>query len=230
MSDEDVAHRSRRDFLKRSAVAGAVVWAAPAVTSIPAGRAWSQTYEEPCVCTASGFGLRIVVPLLGIDQTYDTGAADPPVLDVDTGVLNLPIGTLRVQARVITANDGVPAEGGCHATASLAGLLIMGTALPLLIRPIRAATLASEAHARCDDCNTGGASVIAGLQIGAATIPVGVCNLGVAGVVTVNEEFCADGMLNVNALHVNIPGVVEIIVAHTEAGATNCSCVACQPG
>lgn len=220
---------SRREFLKKSALVGGLAWSAPAVVSLPGGRALAGS-PMPCACVASAFGLRIIIPPLGIDQTFDTGSADPSVASVDTGSLSLgALGTIRVVANVVNANDGVPPQGGCHGTASLTFLRIGGTALPLPVRPIQAGLIQAEAHANCDGCNTGGGSAVAGLRIGtpAITIPVGVCNFSVAGLVVVGEQICEGDSLNVNALHVNIPGIIEVIVAHAEAGATDCPCTTC---
>ena len=232
MSDKDIRsiNDSRRDFLKKSAVVGGLAWSLPAVASLPGGRAWAQTYPPACTCATSAFGMRIVIPPLGFDQTYDTGTADPPVVSVDTGSLSLGLlGTIRVQANLVTAATGVPPEGGCHAIAALDFLRISGTALPLIVRPIQTAEIAAEAHASCDGCNTGGGSSIVGLLIGTppVIIPIGVCNLSVAGLVVVGEQFCTDDVLTVNALHVNIPGIIEVIVGHAEAGATDCPCTTC---
>ena len=233
MTDKDdlPVEGSRREFLKKSAVVGGLAWSAPAIASLPAGRAWAQTYPPVCTCTASAFGMRITIPPIGFDQTYDTGNADPPVVSVDTGSIDLGVllGTIRVQANVVTAATGVPPQGGCHGVAALDFLRISGTALPLIVRPIQTAEIAAEAHASCDGCNTGGGSSIAGLLIGTppVIIPIGVCNLSVAGLVVVGEQFCTDDVLTVNALHVNIPGIIEVIVGHAEAGATDCPCTTC---
>jgi hypothetical protein len=232
MSDKDdrSTNDSRREFLKKSAVAGGLAWSMPAVASLPGGRAWAQTYPPACTCHASAFGMRIIIPPVGFDQTYDTGSADPPVLSVDTGSISLGVlGTIRVQARVVTADEGVPPQGGCHGVAALDFVRISGTALPLPVRPIQTAEIAAEAHASCDGCNTGGGSSVVGLLIGtpAVIIPIGVCNLNVAGLVVVGEQFCTGDVLTVNALHVNIPGIIEVIVGHAEAGATDCPCTTC---
>jgi hypothetical protein len=228
--DDNAVEGSRREFLKKSAVVGGLAWSMPAVASLPGGRAWAQTYPPACTCTAEAFGMRIIIPPVGFDQTYDAGAEDPPVIAVDTGQINLgALGRIRVQANIVTADTGVPPQGGCHGVAALDFLRISGTALPLPVRPIQTAEIAAEAHASCDGCNTGGGSSVVGLLIGTppVIIPIGVCNLSVAGLVVVGEQFCTGDVLTVNALHVNIPGIIEVIVGHAEAGATDCPCTTC---
>ncbi len=47
---------SRRDFLKRSAVTGAVVWSAPAISTL-SSKAWAQTYDGVCECDEGAYAL-----------------------------------------------------------------------------------------------------------------------------------------------------------------------------
>ena len=75
---------SRRDFLKKSLVAGAVVWGAPAVTSLPGGRAWAQTYGQ-CLCNGDAYGLRVIIPGIGFDQTFGVDGSL-----INTGTLGIP--------------------------------------------------------------------------------------------------------------------------------------------
>lgn len=51
---------TRRDFLKRSALAGAVVWTAPVVTTLPAGAAWAGQYQQVGTCQPEATALRVI--------------------------------------------------------------------------------------------------------------------------------------------------------------------------
>src|SRR6266513_1942226 len=105
-----VGHRdSRRDFIKKGAVAGGLVWAAPAVLAINKAAAQVGGSPAPCTCTASAFGLQVIIPSLSIDQTVPCA----------TGLVTIGQPGLRVFATVAcgTAN-------GCSADASLANLKI----------------------------------------------------------------------------------------------------------
>lgn len=121
---------TRRDFLKKSAVAGAVTWSAPAITALSSGKAWAQAdgYEK-CPCFAEATAL--FVSLLGktvVNVTPET-LDDECVAKVDTGSSILD-GGLRVEARVLCANEEEPDNGPCVASASVAEVAIhIGPAL-----------------------------------------------------------------------------------------------------
>lgn len=220
MSDQELARvdSGRRDFLKKSLVTGAVIWGAPAVTSLPGGRAWAQTYGQ-CTCNGSAYGLRIIVPNLGYDQTF---GEDGSVVDVD----EIPIGG-SVSGTVITGNDSSSVDGSCGGNASIATLGVFGG--PGFT--VEAELISSQASATCDGCGTSGSSNIALLEVNGVPIAVtGTCNFDVLGngAVIINEQSCdANGNLTVNAIHVTEPGQFEVIAAHSVAGATGCPCVAC---
>lgn len=239
MSDQDLekVDSGRRDFLKKSLVAGAVVWGAPAVTSLPGGRAWAQTYAQ-CLCNGDAYGLRVIIPLLGFDQTF---GVDGSV--VNTGTIALP-GLGSVAATVVTGNDGSSVDGACFGQASIATLnLIVGSTIAPALR-VTAGVITSQATATCPPCGTTGTSSIAnasasGTLLGGGSIDLDAiagCNTDVLnlGIIVINEQSCdANGNLTVNALHITVPGVVEIIAAHSVAGAgdqaggSNCPCTAC---
>ncbi|MGH2794023.1 MAG: hypothetical protein ACRDKG_06930 [Actinomycetota bacterium] len=238
MSDQDLekVDSGRRDFLKKSIVAGAVVWGAPAVTSLPGGRAWGQTYAA-CMCNGDAFGLRVIIPILGLDQTFGVDGSL-----VNTGTLGVP-NTVTVAATLVTGTDGSSVDGTCFGRASIATLdVVVGpAALPAL--RVNVGVLTADATASCPPCNTQGTSSIANASASGTLLggsidldAVATCNTDVLGlgIIVINEQSCdANGNLTVNALHITVPGIVEIIAAHAVAGAgdqaggSNCPCTAC---
>lgn len=205
-------------------MAGGLVWAAPAVLTVARGEAQQASPPPPtCACTSSAYGLRVIIPPLGIDLTLGT-----PSCLADTGTIGL-AGTATVAATVVCASSG-EADGTCRAAASIATLnIVVGPAFLPTLR-VAATVLTSNASASCDPCGTTGDSGIASLTIDGIAVNVNslTCNdLLNLGLVIFNEQRCVGDTLNVNALHVNVPGIIEVIVAHSEAGATDCPCTAC---
>jgi hypothetical protein len=214
--------QSRRDFLRTTAKAGAVVWAVPVITTVNAGPAWAQTAgtgpppPQEC-CTASAYGLRVIIPLLSIDNTLGVDGCV-----VDTGVLGS-AAVATVRATAVCGETSKPAGGPCTATASVASLTVTaGTTT------IAATVLGASASAACSpNCNTAGDAQIVSLNLNGQVINVGTGpNFGIAGIIVFDEQICSSGLLTVNALHITIPGVVEVIVSHTVVGAQNCACPA----
>jgi hypothetical protein len=229
VDEETTAGRDtdRRDFLKKTLVAGTAIWTAPVVTTLPGGRAWAQTYGV-CNCDADAFGLLVSIPTLGINQT----------LGVDGCVANVALGNNSVAAVSATTVCGAAFStvgGGCSAEASIASLTVRTgpTATPTL--KVEARVLLTTASATCAPCTTTGdfsalAVRVSGSLIGSPiNVNVGTaCNLVLgSGLVIVNEQFCAGSTLNVNALHINVPGVLTVIASHAAAGATGCPCTTC---
>ncbi len=222
----------RRDFLKKSLVAGAVVWGAPAVTSLPAGRAWAQTYER-CICAGNAFGLGL--SLLGGPMQFF--GVDGSLVNV--GPIAIPTVGGSVAATAVTGSDTSSEGGGCSGTASIATAnVVVGPAITPILT-VAATVISSQASANCVPCGTTGSSSIASLTVNGISVNVtGACNLNVLnlGLVFVNEQSCNvndGGTLSVNAIHVVVPGIINLILAHSEAGAGDpvtgdgCPCVAC---
>lgn len=214
---------SRREFLRKTAKAGAVVWAAPAITSLSAGPAWAQTAgtgpppppPENC-CTADAYGLRVIIPLLSIDTTLGVDGCV-----VDTGVLGDPA-VATVRAAAVCGETAKPAGGPCNATASVASLAVTIGA----DTSIAATVLGSSAEAPCaPNCDTNGNSTILTLVINGEPIDVGTDpNFDVAGLLVVNEQICNSGLFTVNAIHITVPEIIEVIVSHVVVGSQNCGC------
>ena len=251
MADElETAERgaSRRTFIKRSLVAGAVVWAAPAVTSLPAGRAWAKTYRT-CSCTSSAYGLRVIIPLLSIDQTFGVDGCVVGPFTVGSA------GVATVTAQAVCGNDTSGTDVNCAAQATIASLdVLVGTVTTLTPNGtlhVQATVLEADASAVCGQClsptgsSTALTASVKGTLLGAAhsggiTIDVNAdCNTDILnlGLVKVNEQVCnLDNSLSVNALHIRVPAtgtpIIEVIAAHAEAGSVrsdgvSCPCVTC---
>jgi len=216
------ADRGRRDFLKKSLVAGAVLWAAPAVTTLPGGRSWAQTYGAQCTCNGSAYALS--VSLLGGPPTIF--GQDGSVATV--GPIPVPGGG-NITATLLEADDTSTVNGTCDAHAEVASLRVTIGTGPTALKVV-AKVLFSDAQAGCAPCGTVGASSIASLTVGTTTINVtGACNLDVLGLglVFVNQQSCSGNTVAVNALRITVPGIADIIVAHAEAGSSNCACATC---
>lgn len=235
---------SRRAVLRRGAVVGgSLVWAAPAVQSISRtaladhnGTPHDPTDPDAC-CTADAFGLRVRIPLLGVDQTLgeDGCVADPGPLTIGDPLV------AAVTVRIVCGESASPAGGPCVANASIAELGIVVEDAPLLppVFSLNATVLGSEATAVCDPCDVSGSSTIASLSVNGVAADVndllGNCNvdilallgLSVAGSVTFNRQQCVGDTLTVDALYVNVLDTIEVIAARSQAQADNCPCQTC---
>lgn len=226
--DTSLRDSNRRDFLKKSLATGAVLWSAPVVTSLPGGKAWAQTYGI-CNCNSEAFGLFVSIPLLGISTTF---GADGCVANVSQG--NNTVASVRAQT--VCGADFDSVNAGCSGEATVATLVVRaGSSLaPTLL--VTASVLFTNASATCEPCNTTGSFSAAAVSLSGSLVgaPINVnvgaaCNTDVAGLglVVVNEQICNGDVLTINALHVTVPGIIEVIAAHSEAGATGCPCTTC---
>jgi len=222
-SDLESANDSRRDFLKKSAAVGAAVWAAPTVLSLPGGRAWAQQYPV-CDCNAAAYGLRVIIPALNIDSMFGVGGCI-----ADTGNIG-GSGIATVRAQVVCGESSSSTNGVCSSDANVDKVSIIAASSAHPTLTVAATVLQSAAGGSCHPCATNGSASILGLKVNGTTIALSApCNFHPLGLptVTVNEQSCNGQTENVNALHVNVPGVVEVIVAHSEAGSTGCACTTC---
>ena len=234
MSDQDLekVDSGRRDFLKKSIVAGAVVWGAPAVTSLPGGRAWAQTYGCPDPagpCVTNAYGLQITVPAIGT-LTFPGAPGPSPTCVINPtvpGIINL--------AATICGD-----VGDCTASGYIENLdLDILGALGIPILSLQATVLRATATTTGDcvgQCATAGSSVIAGLVINGGAINVtSPCNTVIPVVpalpiasLALNEQTCTGDTLTVNALNLTIPSLgIQVIAGHAEAGREGCTCTTC---
>lgn len=227
--DDGPSDATRREFLKRSAVAGAVVWSAPAIASLPGGRAWAQDYD-PCPGCAECDAQATAVNVLGIAiGQVDSGC------DCGIGPINQTVGTVNVKASVACAKAD---DDACTASTYLENVEILVGSVPLLGDVfVKAQTLSS-----CVSCGTGDSYVLnlavhVGTQDPDPLVLSANCNgtpvrVTVGGIdladVVFNEQVCAGGTLTVNALRVTILGTGDVIVGQSKAGGTGCACTACS--
>lgn len=98
----EISSTSRRDFLKKSAIAGAVVWSAPAISTLPSGRAWADHYNGDhdgdgtitCDCfgeEAWALQVRVLDDLLTVGPLSLGGGGKSPVSIGGSGGGNDPI-------------------------------------------------------------------------------------------------------------------------------------------
>ncbi|MBW3578452.1 MAG: twin-arginine translocation signal domain-containing protein [Actinobacteria bacterium] len=206
--------QSRRDFLKRSAVAGAVAWSAPAILSLPGGMSWAAHYPCPCPnCDAQAAAARIGGSTLA--------GADNQCTCVVNASLSAGTPSLTAQVACAEADDE-----HCTARTFLEGVRIQIAENTF----ITATTLSS-----CVTCGEGDAFVAdLALEVDGLSTKLqidGTCNatvLGLEGLATAvfNEQQCDNGVLTVNALRITVDGV-DVIVGQSRAGGTGCPCQAC---
>lgn len=226
----------RRDFLKRSALTGAVAWSAPTVLSLPGGAAWAQAY--PC-CSADADGLIVRVPDNGDIVNVDLpGGPNEYVLDTGEGGIVL-LGGLEIRVQVITARTDEQADG-CTAVAEIANLSISGDPLGNL-DPIQLRVLTAEGSAPCPPCGvTTAETSIAQLTLGSLGTPpplldLSACNLTVdlSPIVKldIGKQVCEGNTLTASALElVLLDGLAEVIASRVTLTSDECPCDTCGEG
>lgn len=236
MSDVELekVDSGRRDFLKKSLAAGAVAWAAPAVTSLPGGRAWAQTYGCPTPagpCVLDAFGLQLTLPVFGTITIPSAPGPSP------TCLINPTVPPI-VNLLATVCGDVDPAT--CTASGYIENLDIdIVSAIGLPILSLQATVLRATAQTSGDcapACSTSGSSIIAGLVINGGPINVtSPCNTFIPVVpalpiaeLRLNEQVCTGDTLTVNALRLDIPSLgIQVIAGHAAAGRSGCSCNTC---
>ena len=216
----------RRDFLKKAGVTGGLVWAAPTIATVGAQAAAGTPDPggEECTCTSSGYALRI--ELLGDDPPA------PIVIDCLAEAQTIPIpgdfGSITIGDIVCSTTTD------CETTVSVASVAVSGEP-----GSISSDTLVATAGGGCTPCSRTGSASIENLRVSGGppfSLAVG-CNIGILPtppsltIIKFNEQGCTPGGTHfVNALHITVPGIVDIIVSHAEAAPTGCSCPAgCLP-
>ena len=234
-SVRETVDTGRRDFLKKSIAAGAVVWSAPVVTSLPGGKAWAAPYPCPNPagpCTGTAYGLRIQVASLVVGPIPSAPGPSP------TCLINPAVPPIINLAATVCGDADTTA---CRFDGYIENLdLDIASALGLPLLSVQASVLRATASVSgdCPPCSAFGSSIIAGLVVNGGAINVtSPCNttipvlnppLNLANVF-LNEQTCdANGVLTVNAVRITVPAVgIEVILGHAEAGRTGCDCVTC---
>lgn len=225
---EERHNSSRRDFLKKSAVTGAVVWSAPAISTL-SSRAWAETYNGPgngdCECDESAYALfatadGIIVGTVG--PIAESGNAPDSASVADLSALNG-----LVSARLLASRTEE-----CRAHAEVAFVKIDLTVLDLALLDIAAIEAeVLNADANGETC-TGDSDILVvrtiktdgtvnEVAIGADPNSEVVLDLGALGSITlVANEQSGNGSIAVNALHVFVnlldAQTLDVIVSHAE--------------
>lgn len=210
-----VVPTSRREFLKKSAVAGAVVWSAPAIATLPGGGAWAAQYGPgACDCTENAYALKVFAAgIINISEIVlpQNGATSVATVNVGNGlivanVLNATTDNCAARASVLdlTVNLGDILQVG--------GLLNLGLTLPTIFATVLEST--ASANGGCPEANAN----IARLELGGSNLltvgtgPNTGVNLDILGAVIaqviINEQGtdCVNGQTSAfaNALHIHI--------------------------
>lgn len=219
----------RREFLKRSAVTGAVAWSAPTVLSMPGGAAWAQSY----CCSAEAIGLQVRVTETG--ELINIDIPDGQECVVATGTNGIQVAGLNIEASLICERTDEPEGGPCTAEAEIADLRISdvnGENLlgGLGINPIHVEVLKSHGTAPCGpDCGSGvtGDSELLNLTLGNEVLqldPNLTLDLGDILRLGIGREECNGNELTVTALDLNLLGLVEVVASRVKVSSRECAC------
>jgi hypothetical protein len=190
--------------------------AVPAIASAhPANISSARAYD---LSIGSPLGGSVVGPDTGLISRHGTNPPANNPFTFNVHVLNLPTPLLTANianATVHTANEVASAY------ATIAQVIIPQGGLNLKV-------VTSKATATC----IGGREVEAGSALGTLTFgtqkyslnttPNTVLSLGPLGSITLNEQIKAGNTITVNAVHIDLLGI-QIIVASSTAGVTNCA-------
>jgi hypothetical protein len=225
--------QNRREFLKRSAVVGGAVWAAPAIATV--GSAIAQTPGSvPCKCTNSACGLSaagvLTTKCFGVGGTTAECTAVVPQSDV--------LKTVTVQADSVCGH--LPTNGSCQAQACVANAVVnIGGAAGSTVTASSLQTCTSETSGTpCTECaQVNGLVCLNGTTNCVDTALRGSpfkCNeilFPGNGLLTIiaNRQTCnADGTRTVDGLFITALQMNQTVtVASATAGCAGCVCTAC---
>lgn len=201
----------RREFLKKGAVAGALVWATPAIVTLPGAAAHAQGSPPPGPqCECQNFARGLVIPGVG---SFGQGGCEA---SVSAGGVDA------------SAVCGETSQRGdvCRAEASVASVTIV---TPGDAHTITATGLSSRSESTC--CTSTSSSQVASLTIDGESFTVGSEFLFIERnglIVVANNENGVCGNSNFSgrgrqALIVG-QGSFQVIVAQTEARSGPCPC------
>ncbi len=231
-----------REFIKRTALTGAVVWSAPAILSVSnAGAASPPPVCPTCTtCIPSAYGVQVQGTVLGIGAV-NIGPIPSAPPDFSVPVTVPPV----VTAGLVTVTAG-EVDCACTAQAEI-------DSVSLLAGLITTGELSSIASVTCDCSDVVLDSLVAGLTVGGAPVltidgspnqtlatistSVGLPPFTTADVdIVANAQSCAGGTRSVDALVITVvvtldppllpPSVVTSItvtLAHSEV-TTDCPC------
>ncbi len=224
---EERHNSSRRDFLKKSAVTGAVVWSAPAISTL-SSRAWADEngYEEPCECDEAAYALFVEADgIIIIPERYE------PSIVTQEGESDFVAGVDLGLVEATLLNAGIP--DNCHAHADVASVKVDLGVLGILGLDgvIEATVLTADAFGDGCEARSSIATLTVGgeevLDLETPNLDVDV-DLGplVNATLVLNEQTGGTNNIAVNALHLNLTVLgalgnavqtLELIVSHAES-------------
>lgn len=215
---EEVHSSSRRDFLKKSAAAGAVAWSAPAISTL-SSKAWADVYKPPkpdkCVCKEEAFALAAKADGI-IDGTVG------PISKVGDNGGTESVADVSLLDGLVTATLLEAETRECFARATVLNLAIDLDVLDIKlldISTIEVEVLTAEANGEtCEGKSKVVNLRIDGDELTVKTAPNSTVDLPLdLGSIIVNEQN-TDGFVEVNALHVflDVLGLqtLDLIVSH----------------
>lgn len=236
---------SRRDFLKKTAVAGGLVWAAPVISTVAAKPAGAGP-GSPCACHGTGTGLYGTITEGGVTSPVGPFGQSSGAQSCAGSIV---VGGPPALPALIASNAcGSFTTPSCTAMASLSAFSLLPTGVSNIASRVSAQGVKSQLTAATNGpapCNNGSVSVIIGsLIVGAATVVVPPAKPSGHTVTSGNttvviDERCCDpaGDSVVRALHVTLApttvnGILtsaDLIVAESKAG-TAAGCCPCSFG
>lgn len=180
----------------------------------PSEPQFGTTASTPNTFGARAFGLQVTVPLLGINERVsDTGPLPPQGGASEASLLNQSVGNV---ASVSVLHASAVAQGNySRAEASAADVDLMVGA-----NTISADFLSARVEARCPSGVTARSDivrlVINGQEVAVSGQPNQTIDI-VAGKVIINEQSRTGDVTTVNALHVILPGIADVIVSSASA-------------
>lgn len=171
--------------------------------------------------TYSGQATAITIGLLGTPtRIAHTGALPSQGGALESSLLEiaLPISTLGTIGAETLHSTTIGQGNNTESESS-----ILGLNLSLTTVSVSASLLRSNASAICGSTPTGESEIV-GLMVNGNPInitgqPNQTINL-LLGKIIINEQIVSSDSIKVNALHVSIPGIVDIIISSAEAGIT----------
>ncbi|HLJ86695.1 MAG TPA: choice-of-anchor P family protein [Candidatus Angelobacter sp.] len=202
------------------------------VVSVIAGLALLSTTSFSQTNTFSGRGTAASADILGIVTNIgDTGAL-PPV----GGSLSSSLVTINVPGLLTASAASATATGAGNQSQSTASIANLNLSVATLISILTAGVIETTATATCSNGtpSVSGNSTIAGLTVLGVPITVtGGVNQTITlplglGSLVINEQIATANSITVNALHLTITAIADVVLAHSEAD-INCGPVTPPP-
>lgn len=218
--------QNRRQFLKRSAIVGGAVWAAPAIATVSSALAATSTAPGCTTCTGQGTGAYLNVGSLLSVGPLGQGSSQPDNCVASATIPNV--------AGLTAVCGGFSSSPSCTGDSHVAGnpITVLGTL-------VQATAISTTAHQSSTCANTG-TTVLANASIngGAPVVnltpapnfqPLAVLPSGVASL-TLNRQCCdASGNFTVRGLELVLLNAISLVttvlvLAESKVGGCRCAC------